>query len=139
MSRTRLHNIWLTMRQRCENPTCSIYHKYGAKRISVCEEWQSFENFRDWALLNGYNETLTLDRIDGTDDYKPSNCRWATQKEQQNNRCNNVKLTYHGETKSIYEWSDITGIPPRVLYDRQYRGWDIERIFCQKVRGRCSV
>jgi hypothetical protein len=124
------------MRQRCEKPNCTGYHKYGAKGISVCEEWQSFENFRDWALSHGYSDTLTLDRIDGTGNYEPGNCRWATQKEQQNNRCNNVTLTYHGETKSIYEWSKITGIPSRVLYDRKYRGWDIERIFTQKVRGR---
>lgn len=125
------------MRQRCENPNCTAYRKYGAKGISVCKEWQSFENFYSWALTNGYKDTLTLDRIDGAGNYEPDNCRWATQKEQQNNRCNNVKLTYRGETKSIYEWSDITGIPPKVLYDRQYRGWDVERIFSQKVRGRC--
>lgn len=136
MSHTRLHNIWLTMRQRCQNPNCSTYHKYGAKGISVCSEWENFENFRDWAISNGYADTLTLDRIDFTGDYEPCNCRWATQKEQQNNRSNNVMLTYQGQTKSIYEWSEITGIPPRVLYDRKYRGWNVDRIFSQKVRGR---
>ena len=136
MSHTRLHNIWLTMRQRCQNPNCSAYYKYGAKGISVCSEWEKFENFRDWAISNGYTDTLTLDRIDFTGDYEPRNCRWATQKEQQNNRSNNVMLTYRGQTKSIYEWSEITGIPPRVLYDRNYRGWNVDRIFSQKVRGR---
>lgn len=136
MSHTRLHNIWLTMRQRCQNPNCSAYYKYGAKGISVCSEWEKFENFRDWAISNGYTDALTLDRIDFTGDYEPRNCRWATQKEQQNNRSNNVMLTYQGETKSIYEWSEITGIPPRVLYDRNYRGWNVDRIFSQKVRGR---
>ena len=135
MSRTRLHNIWLTMRRRCEKPNCSTYHKYGAKGISVCAEWEVFENFRDWAMTNGYTDSLTLDRIDGKGNYEPGNCRWATQKEQQNNRCNNVKITYKGETKTIYEWSSITGISPRVLYDRQSRGWNVDRIFNQKVRG----
>lgn len=136
MSHTRLHNIWLTMRQRCQNPNCSAYHKYGAKGISVCSEWEKFENFRDWAFSNGYTDVLTLDRINFTGDYEPRNCRWATQKEQQNNRSNNVMLTYRGQTKSIYEWSETTGISPRVLYDRKYRGWNVDRIFSQKVRGR---
>ena len=64
MSHTRLHNIWLTMRQRCEKPNCSTYHKYGAKGLRVCEEWSSFEVFRNWAYANGYDENLTIDRID---------------------------------------------------------------------------
>ena len=64
MSHTRLHNIWLTMRQRCEKPNCSTYHKYGAKGLRVCEEWSYFEVFRNWAYANGYDENLTIDRID---------------------------------------------------------------------------
>ena len=134
MSHTRLHNIWLTMRQRCEKPQCSTYHKYGAKGIKVCAEWSSFEVFRDWAYANGYSENLTIDRIDPHGDYEPSNCRWATQKEQQNNRSNNVVLTYKGVTNQIGEWSEITGIPLRILYDRYYRGWDVDRIFEQPIR-----
>lgn len=134
MSHTRLHNIWLTMRQRCQKPNCSGYHKYGAKGIRVCPEWENFETFRDWAFSHGYTKELTLDRIDFKGNYEPSNCRWATQKMQQNNRSNNVTLTYKGETKSIYEWGEITGISPKVLYDRKHRGWDVDRIFTQKVR-----
>lgn len=134
MSHTRLHNIWLTMRQRCEKPQCSTYHKYGVKGIKVCAEWRSFEVFRDWAFANGYSENLTIDRIDPHGDYEPSNCRWATQKEQQNNRSNNVVLTYKGVTNQIGEWSEITGIPLRILYDRYYRGWDVDRIFEQPIR-----
>ena len=134
MSHTRLHNIWLTMRQRCEKPHCSGYHKYGAKGIRVCPEWSSFEAFRDWAFANGYEDDLTIDRVDPYGDYEPSNCRWATQKEQQNNRSNNVLLTYNGETHSIVEWSEITEMPIRILYDRYYRGWEIKRIFEQPIR-----
>lgn len=134
MSHTRLHNIWLTMRSRCEKNTSSGYHKYGAKGITVCQEWSSFENFRDWAFSNGYTEDLTIDRIDPLGNYEPNNCRWATQKEQQNNRSNNVKLTYCGETLSLSEWEKRTGISWRVLYDRYYRKWAIERIFEQPVR-----
>ena len=139
MSHTRLHNIWLTMRRRCQKPRCTAYHKYGAKGIKVCEEWESFGVFRDWAFANGYDDTLTIDRIDPLGDYEPSNCRWATQKEQQNNRSNNVMLTYEGETHSIIEWSEITEIPLHILYDRYYRKWEVERIFEQPIRKRCST
>ena len=134
MSHTRLHNIWLTMRQRCEKPRCSTYHKYGAKGIKVCEEWSSFEVFRDWAFANGYTDDLTIDRIDPCGNYEPSNCRWATQKEQQNNRTNNVLLTYQGETHCLVEWESITGIPYHILYDRYRRKWDVDRIFSQPIR-----
>lgn len=134
MSKTRLHNIWLTMRQRCEKPNCSAYRKYGAKGIKVCEEWSSFEKFRDWAYSHGYDDALTIDRIDPKGDYSPNNCRWATQKEQQNNRSNNILLTYKGETRSVIEWSEITHIPIRILYDRHYRGWEVGRIFEQPIR-----
>lgn len=136
MSHTRLHNIWLGMRQRCEKPNCSGYCKYGAKGISVCKEWQNFENFMDWAITQGYDDTLTLDRIDFTGNYEPNNCRWATQRQQQNNRSNNVTLTFNGRTQSIYKWSEETGISARVLYDRKHRGWEINRIFNQRVRKR---
>lgn len=134
MSHTRLHNIWLTMRQRCEKPNCSAYQKYGAKGIRVCDEWGSFISFRDWSMSNGYTDELTIDRIDPRGNYEPSNCRWVTQKEQQNNRSNNVKLTYNGVTRSIIEWSEITQIPLRILYDRYYRKWDTKRIFEQPIR-----
>ena len=134
MSHTRLHNIWLTMRQRCEKPKSTCYHKYGAKGIKVCEEWGSFENFRDWAYSHGYDDTLTIDRIDPKGDYSPKNCRWATQKEQQNNRSNNVKFTYNGVTKTLMEWSELVGIPYSALYCRVYRGWSVERVFSPLVR-----
>lgn len=134
MSHTRLHNIWLAMRQRCEKPNSSAYHKYGAKGIKVCEEWNSFENFRDWAYSNGYNDTLTIDRIDPRGDYSPQNCRWLTQKEQQSNRTNNVHLTYKGETHVLVDWEKIVGIPYHILYDRYRRKWNVERIFEQPIR-----
>ena len=143
MSHTRLHNIWLTMRQRCEKPNSGAYHKYGAKGVEVCGEWSVFENFRDWSLNNGYNNSLTIDRIDPRGNYEPSNCRWVTQKVQQNNRSNNVYLTYNGVTHSIIEWSEITKTPLHILYDRYYRGWETSRIFEQPVRKsptkRCST
>lgn len=134
MSHTRLHNIWLSMRQRCEKPKCTGYSKYGRKGIRVCAEWESFDVFKDWAQNNGYSESLTIDRINPHGNYEPSNCRWVSQKVQQNNRTNNVYVEYKGDTHSLIEWSEISGIPWRILYDRHHRGWDVERIFEQPIR-----
>lgn len=134
MSHTRLHNIWLGMRQRCEKPNCSGYWKYGAKGIKVCDEWQNFETFRDWAFANGYSESLTIDRIDSLGNYTPENCRWVTQKVQQNNRSNNVYLTYNGVKKKLEDWAKEVGMSRTVLYNRYRHGWDVERILTQKKR-----
>jgi hypothetical protein len=127
------------MRQRCEKPRSAGYYKYGAKGIKVCEEWSSFEIFRDWAYANGYQDNLTIDRINPCGNYEPSNCRWATQKEQQNNRSNNVHVTYKGETHGLMEWEKVTGIPYHILYDRYRRKWSAERMFEQPIRKSSGV
>lgn len=86
-SATRLYTIWEGMKQRCYNPKASNYDRYGAKGITVCADWRnSFEAFKNWALEKGYDENLTIDRIDGTRGYCPENCRWATPKQQAGNR-----------------------------------------------------
>lgn len=84
---TRLYRIWGGMKSRCYNPNQRNYKYYGAKGIEVCEEWKSsFEAFRKWATENGYQEDLTIDRIDGDKGYSPDNCRWTTMSEQLKNR-----------------------------------------------------
>ena len=124
---TRLYTIWRSMRQRCYNPKTNRYKNYGGRGITVCEEWNnSFTAFHEWATANGYEDNLTLERKDVNGNYEPSNCRWATYKEQANNMSNSVHLTYNGETHTMAEWADITGIKKATIWERLKKGWSID-------------
>jgi hypothetical protein len=130
---TRLYQIWADMKRRCENKNFEQYHYYGGRGIKVCDEWNSFLVFQQWANLNGYRDDLTLDRIDPDGDYYPDNCRWATWEEQENNRRNNHLLTYNGKTQTISQWARETNIPKNTLLARiNYLNWDIEKALTTK-------
>lgn len=118
LSNTRLFNIWAKMRQRCYSPNFIDYPRYGARGIQICEEWNDFQTFYDWANNNGYNELLTIDRKDNDGNYSPLNCKWATMTEQSNNRRSNKHLTIDGETKTIAEWSRHSGVKYETMRSR---------------------
>lgn len=135
---TRLYSIWKAMRERCNTRTCTTYKNYGAKGITICSEWDDFSVFMKWAMANGYEDHLTIDRIDVTGNYEPKNCRWATYKEQANNKGNNKRLTFRGTTKTIAEWADETGISASLISYRLKRKWDVEdalTIPCRYAKG----
>lgn len=124
---TRLYGIWKAMRRRCNDKSSGDYERYGGRGISVCDEWENdFAEFRSWAINNGYDDNLTIDRVDTDGNYTPQNCRWVDMKTQCNNRSSNRNITYEGETHTIKEWSDITGISYSTLYMRLRNGWSIE-------------
>lgn len=127
---TRLARIWRNMIQRCNDPNSASYKRYGARGITVCDSWvENYEIFKLWAKKAGYEDGLTLDRIDNTKGYEPVNCRWATYKEQANNKSNNLLLTYKGETHTASEWADVYGIDVSKIYRRKSKGWSDDRIF----------
>ena len=124
---TRLYRIWGNVKTRCTNKNIKQYKDYGGKGITICDEWKdSFEAFYEWAMSNGYSDELTIDRIDANGNYEPSNCRWATRREQALNRTDNHYLTYGGETKTLVEWSEITGLNPTTITSRIQLGFSIE-------------
>lgn len=120
---TRLYNIWAGMKDRCYNVNNDAYHNYGGRGIQICEVWlKSFETFLEWATTNGYKENLTIDRIDNNRDYEPNNCRWATYRQQANNKRN-----CEGQSKCS-RIAEETGLAYNIVWKRLKLGWDEEKI-----------
>lgn len=108
----RLHNIWRGMIKRCTNSKDSSFNRYGGRGILICDEWSSsYVTFRTWALLNGYTDVLTIDRIDNDGNYEPNNCRWVSNAEQSNNRRNSRFVEINGETKTLADWARLHNMP----------------------------
>lgn len=125
-SRTDIHHVWQCMKDRCLNPNAQEAKHYIDRGIKVCDEWLDFNNFYEWAMANGYKKGLSLDRIDNDGNYEPSNCRWATAKQQCRNRSNNVVLTWNGESHCVSEWAEILGINKTTIFTRLRRGWSVD-------------
>lgn len=104
----RLYSLYSSMVARCTNPNAISYKFYGAKGITVCDEWRNdYKNFYDWAVSSGYKDGLSIDRIDNAKGYSPNNCRWVTFHEQVNHKENSVYYSHNGETHTMAEWCAI--------------------------------
>jgi hypothetical protein len=115
------------MLRRCNNPKDTGFKHYGGRGIKVCAEWEKdYTSFEKWALSSGYDDQLSIDRIDNNKGYSPDNCRWADRKTQMNNTSVNRRYTYNGESHTIKEWSEITGVNESMLRSRLNRAWTIE-------------
>ena len=122
---TRLYRIWKSMKCRCLNSAHPTYQGYGARGISICDEWvESYPAFKRWALENGYDDHLELDRIDVNGDYEPSNCRWITHREQTLNRRDTLFVIDGGERKLAGDFLDANHVPRSTF--AQWRGMGIE-------------
>ena len=122
---TRLYNIYNNMKSRCYKKNHKSYANYGGRGIKICDEWlnkeKGFVNFYNWAMNNGYRDNLTIDRIDNDGDYKPSNCRWTTYREQANNTRTNHKVKYNGQIYTLAELSRKFDLNYEYLKNKKYR------------------
>lgn len=135
MAGTRLHRIWKSMRTRANNPNFIGASRYCLRGISVCEEWNDFAVFRDWAIANGYEDNLTIDRIDNDRGYCPSNCRWITLRDQQSNRSTNIKIQYAGhEFPTLKKAAEFFGIPYKIAQHRWYVHRDLDIVFRKETK-----
>jgi hypothetical protein len=110
---SRLYNVWRSMRKRCNNSKDKNYKHYGGRGIKVCEEWEDLQTFCQWALSNGYDDTLEIDRIDVNGNYEPQNCRFITHLENSNNKRNTRVAEIGGEVKPLSEWVRLLGVGPK--------------------------
>ena len=115
---TRLYRIWKQMRIRCRCETNPTYKFYGARGIGICDEWDDFANFRKWALQAGYNETLSIERINNNGDYTPTNCRWIHRPLQAKNTRKSKHYSYGDATMGHNDWAKKIGINPSTLTAR---------------------
>lgn len=127
-NKSRLHTIWKHMKERCNNVNNSRFSCYGGRGITYCPEWEDFLSFYNWAVTNGYRDDLTIDRIDVNGNYCPENCRWATVKEQNENKTTRKELTANGETHSFSEWGRILNVNYKILWARHKAGWPDDKV-----------
>ena len=120
------------MLSRCTNASVPSYRDYGARGIKVCTEWHQFENFlRD---MGERPNNHSIDRIENDGNYEPSNCRWSTRSEQNNNRRSSALVTFKGKTQTLAKWSSEIGFSHDVIGYRLRSGWSVQRALTTPVR-----
>ena len=126
MSDSKLYSVWRGILNRCENPKSRSYSDYGAKGISVCDEWHDSVNFIKWSCDNGYKEGMEIDRKDNTAGYSPSNCRWVTRIENANNKSNNRRFVYNGRGMTMAEIARKNNINYKLFHKHISQGMSVE-------------
>lgn len=133
----RLRSILVDMKMRCYNPHTKYYENYGGRGIEICAEWlekDGSDNFCEWALNNGYEDGLTIDRINNNGNYEPSNCRWVDRITQMNNTRLTRYLTFKGKTQSVTLWGRELGLKPVTIIGRLNRGWSVEDALTKPIK-----
>jgi len=131
-SKTRIYRIYRNMLKRCFFEKYEHFHRYGGRGITVDKKWLSFEGFFEDMHL-GYDDNMTLDRIDNDGNYCKENCKWSTMKEQTLNRSSNRILSLDGVSMTLKEWSDKTGIRQTTITQRiDYGGWSVRKALSMK-------
>jgi hypothetical protein len=126
-SNRRLGGIFYGMLSRCHRPSSSGYAGYGGRGISVCDLWRNDPcKFIAWALANGYEDELQIDRRNNDADYSPENCRWVTRRVNGNNKRNNHLIEWNGHVRTAAEWGRITGLTGFIIIGRLRCGWPVE-------------
>jgi hypothetical protein len=138
LSRTRLYGIWVNMYMRCFAKNNEYYNDYGGRGITICKEWTDFIVFYDWALQNGYQDNLEIDRIDVNGNYDPGNCRFVTNKEQSRNKRNTRWYTIGNQTLCLKDWCDLFGKKFNTVSKRLKSGQDIIEVLMKKSTKRIT-
>jgi hypothetical protein len=125
MGHTRAYQTWKLMHARCRTKREKTYRRYGARGISVCERWGTFDNFLE--DMGHAPDGMSIERVDNDKGYSPENCVWATSKQQNRNRDSNALVTLNGETRCVAEWCEVLDLPANMVHQRIYRGWPPER------------
>lgn len=126
MRNTSTYDTWCGIKARCLNRKNTAYNRYGGRGILLCKRWLKFDNFL--ADMGVKPDGTSIDRIDNSKGYSPSNCRWANVSEQANNKRNNVNLAHEGKTLTLAQWSEILGVKYTTLHMRLFTyGWTVDR------------
>ena len=126
MTKTKIYNIWSLMKSRCLNKNDQSYKNYGGRGIKICQEWLNFENF--YEDMGDKPQNKSLDRINNNGNYCKENCRWATRKQQNNNKRDNRLLTHRGKTQNMKQWSEELNINYSTIRTRFFRGFSVKKI-----------
>lgn len=131
------HQCWRDIKQRCNNPNSRRYYTHGARGIKVCAEWEnSYSTFLE--DMGEKPDGFTIERIDNNQGYSKENCKWATPKEQAQNRRTNINVTFNNETHSVAVWAGIIGISHSALTKRLHK-FDIAKALSPKYYGHIKV